>query len=255
MATVRAVLQDGADFEPFSEIAEAVTGDAIATNMMMLGYAWQQRPDPARGRLDRHRRSSSTASRSRPTARPSPGAAGSPPNPPRSTPCSTPTNRPCRPHSTSSSRTAALSSTGYQGKRLARRYRALVDRVAAASREIDSEGALPLAVARNYFKLLSYKDEYEVARLYTDGEFERRLAEQFEGDFKLALHLAPPLLARPDPDTGRPRKRRFGRWMLSSFRVLARLRFLRGTPLDPFGYSAERREERRADRGLRSADR
>jgi indolepyruvate ferredoxin oxidoreductase len=134
---------------------------------------------------------------------------------------------------------------GYQGKRLARRYRALVERVAEASRTIDPDGALAVAVARNYFKLLAYKDEYEVARLYTDGEFERRLAEQFEGDFKLALHLAPPLLARLDPDTGRPRKRRFGRWMLSAFRPLARLRFLRGTPLDPFGYSAERREERR----------
>jgi len=133
----------------------------------------------------------------------------------------------------------------YQGKRLARRYRALVERVAAAAQGIDPDGALALAVARNYFKLLAYKDEYEVARLYTSGEFERRLAEQFEGDFKLALHLAPPLLARPDPNTGRPRKRRFGRWMLSAFRPLARLRFLRGTPFDPFGYSVERREERR----------
>ena len=134
---------------------------------------------------------------------------------------------------------------GYQGKRLARRYRDLVERVAAASRAIDPEGALPLAVARNYFKLLAYKDEYEVARLYTDGEFEKRLAEQFEGDFKLTVHLAPPLLARPDPNTGRPKKRRFGAWMLKAFRILARLRFLRGTPFDPFGYSEERRAERR----------
>jgi indolepyruvate ferredoxin oxidoreductase len=134
---------------------------------------------------------------------------------------------------------------GYQSKRLAGRYRALVERVAAASRGLDPDGALALAVARNYFKLLAYKDEYEVARLYTDGEFGRRLAEQFEGDFKLAVHLAPPLLSRLDPDTGRPRKRRFGGWMLNAFRLLARARFLRGTALDPFGHSAERREERR----------
>jgi indolepyruvate ferredoxin oxidoreductase len=134
---------------------------------------------------------------------------------------------------------------GYQGARLARRYRELVERVRAASGPLDPDGALALAVARYYFKLLSYKDEYEVARLYTGGEFQRRLGEQFEGGYRLAVHLAPPLLSRIDPNSGRPRKRRFGAWMLRAFGLLARFCFLRGTPLDPFGHSRERRAERR----------
>ena len=100
------------------------------------------------------------------------------------------------------------------------------------------------AVARNLFKLMAYKDEYEVARLYTDGAFRRKLERQFEGDFSLEFHLAPPLLAERDPRTGHLKKRRYGAWMLRAFGVLARLKFLRGTALDPFGRGAERRTER-----------
>jgi indolepyruvate ferredoxin oxidoreductase len=93
---------------------------------------------------------------------------------------------------------------------------------------------------------MAYKDEYEVARLYTDGSFERQLASTFEGEgLRLEFHLAPPLLARRDPATGVPRKMSFGPWMMRAFRVLARLKGLRGTALDPFGYSRERRTERR----------
>ena len=108
------------------------------------------------------------------------------------------------------------------------------------------DGDLPFtwAVARNYHKLLAYKDEYEVARLYTDGAFREALEQQFEGDYSLSFHLAPPLLARRHPDTGRLMKREFGPWVLKAFGVLAKLRFLRGTPLDLFGYTAERRMER-----------
>jgi indolepyruvate ferredoxin oxidoreductase len=101
------------------------------------------------------------------------------------------------------------------------------------------------AVARAYFKLLAYKDEYEVARLYAESDFLGRIAAQFEGDYRIAFHLAPPLLAARDPDTGLPRKRRFGPWMLTAFRVLAKLKRLRGTVFDPFGYTAERKVERR----------
>ncbi len=100
------------------------------------------------------------------------------------------------------------------------------------------------AVARYYAKLLAYKDEYEVARLHRDPSFRRRIAEQFEGDYALRFHLAPPLLAREDPRTGRPRKLQFGAWMMPAFGVLAPLKFLRGTPLDPFGRTEERRTER-----------
>jgi indolepyruvate ferredoxin oxidoreductase len=104
---------------------------------------------------------------------------------------------------------------------------------------------LPRAVAINYARLLAYKDEYEVARLYSDGAFLKKLQRQFDGDFTLEYHLAPPLLARRDPTTGEPKKRAFGPWMGKMFKLLTRLRPLRGTALDIFGYTAERRMERR----------
>jgi indolepyruvate ferredoxin oxidoreductase len=101
------------------------------------------------------------------------------------------------------------------------------------------------AVARYLFKLMAYKDEYEVARLYTDTGFVQRVKTQFEGDLRFEFHLAPPLLAKPDPRTGEPKKMSFGPWMLRLFGILKNFRVLRGTPLDPFGYSEERRTERR----------
>jgi len=121
----------------------------------------------------------------------------------------------------------------YQGRRLAKRYRRLVD----AAPE-----ALRASVARGYHKLLAYKDEYEIARLLGDTEAKAR--EVFEGDLSFTYHLAPPFLSRPGPD-GRPRKRAFGGWVPRAMAVLKRFRRLRGTPFDPFGYSAERRLERR----------
>ena len=91
---------------------------------------------------------------------------------------------------------------------------------------------------------MAYKDEYEVARLYTDGSFADALRSEFDGDAKLRLHLAPPFLAKRDAVTGEPRKREFGPWVFPVFRVLARFKRLRGTPLDPFGFTAGRRVER-----------
>jgi len=100
-------------------------------------------------------------------------------------------------------------------------------------------------VARGLAKLMAYKDEYEVARLYTGPAFRAGLADAFSGSPKLKIHLAPPLLAfRKDARTGRPRKIAFGGWIFPVFMVLAKLKVLRGTPLDPFGYTAERRMER-----------
>ncbi len=104
--------------------------------------------------------------------------------------------------------------------------------------------ALTAAVARYYFKLLAYKDEYEVARLHSSASFRQSIAAQFEGEYALRFHLAPPLLARVDPKTGRPRKIAFGSWMMGAFSLLAKLKFLRGTVLDPFGRTEERRTER-----------
>ena len=103
---------------------------------------------------------------------------------------------------------------------------------------------LARAVADGYFRLLAIKDEYEVARLYTDGDFRRELEQRFEGPWQLNYHFAPPLLAGIDARNGRPRKRRFGAWIEPGLRALARCRHVRGTWLDPFGYSAERRLER-----------
>ena len=100
-------------------------------------------------------------------------------------------------------------------------------------------------MARYLFKLMAYKDEYEVARLYTDGAFLKQVAGTFDGDdLRFEFHLAPPLLARRDKATGLPRKMSFGPWLLPAFRVLAKFKFLRGTALDPFGRSLERRTER-----------
>jgi indolepyruvate ferredoxin oxidoreductase len=134
---------------------------------------------------------------------------------------------------------------GYQGEALAQRYRALVERVRAAEEACRSGStALAEAVARNYFRLLAVKDEYEVARLHRDPQMRARIAAQFSGRYRIRYHLAPPLLAPRDRSTGRPRKLRLGAWMGGVFAVLARLKFLRGGWLDPFGHTEERRIER-----------
>ncbi len=121
----------------------------------------------------------------------------------------------------------------YQGKRLAKRYRKLVDSI--------TDPKVKEAVAKGYHKLLAYKDEYEVARLHLATEAKAR--EQFEGDFTMKFHLAPPLLSKTGAD-GRPLKKEYGPGMMRNFRLLARLKALRGTPFDPFGRTAERKMER-----------
>ncbi|WP_373981104.1 indolepyruvate ferredoxin oxidoreductase family protein [Achromobacter sp. JD417] len=133
--------------------------------------------------------------------------------------------------------------TQYQDAAYAKQYTDLVNKVTLAEREATGTNRLALAVARYYFKLMAYKDEYEVARLYSDGEFVKRVGEQFEGDWKLRFHLAPPVFARRDKD-GHLVKRAYGPGMLKVFGVLARMRFLRGSRFDPFGYTKERRAER-----------
>ncbi len=136
--------------------------------------------------------------------------------------------------------------TAYQSARYARRYRKWVEKIRAVEAEkVPGQCGLVEAVARYLFKLMAYKDEYEVARLYSDTSFVERVKSSFDGDnLRLEFHLAPPLLARTDKATGEPKKMSFGPWMLKVFGVLAKFKFLRGTPLDPFGYSHERRTER-----------
>jgi indolepyruvate ferredoxin oxidoreductase len=135
--------------------------------------------------------------------------------------------------------------TNYQSQAYAERYRVLVDRVCdAESAKAPGMKGLGNAVTKYAYKLMAYKDEYEVGRLYSDPEFKRKLHEQFEGNFKLEFNLAPPMLSRIDKKTGKPGKMQFGAWVMPVFGMLAKLKFLRGTPLDIFGYTAERREER-----------
>ncbi|MFM7705294.1 MAG: indolepyruvate ferredoxin oxidoreductase family protein, partial [Rubrivivax sp.] len=131
----------------------------------------------------------------------------------------------------------------YQDAAYAQQYQQFVERVRAAEAPLGAGTRLSEAVARYLFKLMAYKDEYEVARLHTDPAFESRIAQMFEGDYKLVHHLAPPAIARRN-ERGELVKQPFGPWVRSAMRVLARLKFLRGTALDPFGRTEERRSER-----------
>ena len=134
--------------------------------------------------------------------------------------------------------------TGYQNEAYAKRYADLVERVRKVESDRLQSTRVTEAVARYYFKLLAYKDEYEVARLHSDLAFRAKIAAQFEGDYKLNFYMAPPIISKPDSVTGKVAKKRFGPWMMSAFSVLARLKFLRGSAFDVFGYTAERRTER-----------
>ena len=245
-AIVDAVGADAVDFVDASRLATALMGNALATNMFVVGFAWQQGLIPLSAEaieqaitlngvaVEMNKRAFLWGRR----AAVKPGAVADLVEP----------AAPSRPDIATSlddiigRRAHAL--TDYQDQATADRFTALVARVAEAERGLGQRG-LAEAVARAYFKLLAYKDEYEVARLYTNGDFQARIAEQFTGDYKLRFHLAPPLIAKRDPDTGHLRKSMYGPWMLKAFALLAKLKRLRGTPLDPFGYSAERRRERR----------
>ena len=133
---------------------------------------------------------------------------------------------------------------GYQDEALAERYRERITRVRDTEAAVSDDDSLSRAVAKSYFKLLSYKDEYEVARLHTRQEFLDSIRRDFGADAKLQFHLAPPVLSSAVDARGRPRKKTFGRWMLPVFRLLAAMRRVRGTVFDVFGYTAERRMER-----------
>jgi indolepyruvate ferredoxin oxidoreductase len=129
----------------------------------------------------------------------------------------------------------------YQDKRYAARYRALVERVARREREVGGGERLAGAVARHHFKLLAHKDEFEVGRLFAAREFRAELDRVFEGDYRLRFHLGGGPFARRNPATGKPEKSEVGPWVMAGFRALAGLRRLRGTWLDPFRRSPERR--------------
>jgi len=134
--------------------------------------------------------------------------------------------------------------SAYQDAAYARRYLALVEQVRQCELKV-SPGATALseAVARNYFKLLAYKDEFEVARLFVDPAFRRTLEQNFEGDYRLNFHMTLPWSRGTNPGE-EPKKIRFGPWLLPAMKLLARCKFLRGSALNPFGWIPERRQER-----------
>ena len=135
--------------------------------------------------------------------------------------------------------------SAYQNEAYAQQYRAFVAKVAETeASKVAGSDAMARAVARYLFKLMAYKDEYEVARLYTDGSFTNEVAKRFTGDYTLRFHLAPPLLGRRDLHSGEPVKTEFGAWMMPAFKMLAKFKFLRGTAFDIFGYTDERKRER-----------
>jgi indolepyruvate ferredoxin oxidoreductase len=215
-----------------SELARALMGDSIFSNMMVFGAAWQRGliPLSEEAILKAIELNGAAAEKNQRAFEIGRWAAL---NPDEAARIATPNvvEKPKTLDEAIAFREAHL--RDYQGARLAKRYRRLVDRA--------SDPVLKEAVAKGYHKLLAYKDEYEVARLHL--ETEARARETFDGDFILKYHLAPPLLPGRDAE-GRPKKREFGPWMGRVYPVLAGLRRLRGTPLDPFGYTAERKMER-----------
>ena len=243
-----AVGAGNADFVDATRLATALLGDAIATNPFMLGFAYQKGLVPiSAAAIERAIELNGVAVEANVKAfvwgrRAAHDLA-------RVEKVATPAE--VIPISQHLSRTLdeviarrAEFLTDYQDANYAARYRALVDRVRTVETDRGLGAKLTEAVARYAFKLMAYKDEYEVARLYTRPEFTERLQATFEGDYALKFHLAPPILAKPDPVTGVPRKREFGPWTMRAFKLLAKLRGLRGTAFDVFGRTEERRMER-----------
>ncbi|MDB5560462.1 MAG: indolepyruvate ferredoxin oxidoreductase family protein, partial [Enterovirga sp.] len=233
-----------------TEAALALLGNAIGANMFMLGYAWQTGRVPlARASLRRAIELNGEAVKMNLDAFEWGRRAAAEPDQIRAIVAT----------SKASADSTELSETldeviarriaflgDYQDADYAKRYRDQVERVRAAeAKAVPGSTALTDAVARALFKLMAYKDEYEVARLYTNGHFAKQIASTFEGEnLRFEFHLAPPLLARIDRHTGEPKKMSFGPWMLKAFGVLAKLKGLRGTAFDVFGYTHERRLER-----------
>ena len=241
---VEAIGRDPCDFLDAEALATALLGDTIATNLFLLGFAWQKGMVPVsfealqqaielNGVAVEMNRKAFLWGRRAAVDLPAVAASAAPASaqPTRSKSLDEVIER----------RVAFL--TEYQDEAYAERYRRLVSRVRHAEASLDSN-RLTEAVARQFFRLLAIKEEYEVARLYCDPRFWQRVDETFDGDFQVYFHLAAPLLSRPDPNTGRIAKRRLGKGMMRLFRLLARLKRLRGGRWDIFGRTEERRTER-----------
>jgi indolepyruvate ferredoxin oxidoreductase len=246
-----AVAPGDAEFLDATRLATGLMGDSIATNLFMVGYAFQRglvplgeaailRAIELNGQAIESNKQSFNWGR---LAAVDPARVAAAAVPAEARPDS---QRLSQSLDEMVARRAAFL-TDYQDAAYAKRYADLVAQVRAAEgKAMPGITELGEAVARYYFKLLAIKDEYEVARLYAESDFTQRVAAQFEGDYKLTFHLAPPVLNKPDALTGVPKKSVYGPWMMKAFGVLAKLRRFRGTGLDFFG----RTEERQAERAL-----
>ena len=243
-----ALTKDSA-FMDFTKVAEGLLGDAIATNMMMMGYAYQQGrlPLSAEALLQAIEINGVSIKMNTQAFQLGRLAAADPARLAQMIKGKDETTAPKSLAAMSLDEIVAHRSqllTDYQNAALANVYRKAVDQVKAVARQHGFDEQLPRAVAINYAKLLAYKDEYEVARLYTDGRFQKLLREQFEGDYKISFNLAPPMLSSELDTQGRPLKREFSARILPLFRLLAKMKGLRGTPFDVFGYNKDRKMER-----------
>ncbi|WP_114814992.1 indolepyruvate ferredoxin oxidoreductase family protein [Paraburkholderia kururiensis] len=255
-ADVRAAAgEDGVAVVDANHYAVALLGDAIYTNPFMLGFAWQRgwlplthesliRAIELNGvQVEKNRAAfewGRLAAHDLATVRKLAGDATADASAAKVVTLHTPKSL----DTLIERRTAFL--TAYQNAAYAARYRRLVDEVRAAETTLEAgDGQMPLteSVAKNLHKLMAYKDEYEVARLYADPAFVEKLKQNFEGDWKLNFYLAPPSFSKKDA-SGHLVKKQYGPWVLPAMRMLAKLRVLRGTALDPFGRTEERRTER-----------
>ncbi len=229
-----------------TRVATQLMGDSIASNLFLLGFAWQRGTVPVSAEaLDRAIELNGVAVAFNKQAFLWGRRCAHEPEKVLALVEELAPSAPARledPGSIIDDRVARLAD--YQNGEYAHRYRDLVESVRLADPRAEQADSLSVAVARNLFKLMAYKDEYEVARLYSDGKFVDKLRQQFSGDYQLRFLLAPPLFSKRDPDTGHLLKKEFGPWMLKAFGLLAKLRGLRGTRLDIFGYTEERRQER-----------
>jgi len=242
---VKACGAERVDFVDAGQIATALMGDSIATNMFMLGYAWQKGQVPLTEASIMKAIELNNVSVGFNKAAFTWGRTAA-----HDLPSLVKMTTPAK--VIEFKRTQSLDDvinkriellTAYQDLNYANQYKAFVDQVRAEEAKLGKGTRLTEAVARYYYKLMAYKDEYEVARLYTDGAFKQKIASMFEGDITLKFHLAPPLLAKHDAN-GHLIKQEFGPWMMKAFGVLAKLKGLRGGALDVFGYTAERKMER-----------
>ena len=241
-----------------TELATALLGDSIASNLFMLGYGWQKGWVPLSldalmraielnaAAVDMNKTAFNWGRMAAVDIAKVRDAAGGTPATDAHDAVRAPLddNRLSETLDESIARRFAFL-TDYQDTSYAQKYKTLVDKVQSAEQQkTPGSTALSEAVARYAFKLMAYKDEYEVARLYTSGDFEKRVRDRFDGDFKIHFHLAPPMFARRDSE-GHLRKSEYGSWVLGAFKLLAKLKGLRGGAFDVFGYTAERKLERR----------